>query len=59
MNLDSVDKNLSKVDSILSKVKVILRKHWGLLLAIVLALAVYFVWTYEEEPSVDEQEQVQ
>jgi len=43
-NLDIVETKLGKVDKILTSTKTILKKHWGIILLLLLCLFVYWAW---------------
>ncbi len=47
--IDDIDKNLDKVDSILTKTTRIIKKHWLLLLVILITLVGYAVLDSEDD----------
>lgn len=54
INIDKGTEQLDKADNFLTKLKTLLKKHWGILLLLLVGILIYFIVT--SEPSVDEGE---
>lgn len=48
MNLKDTEEKLKEVDSLLTTLTKLLKKHWIVLLLILLAWTGYFIWNYDD-----------
>lgn len=50
------EKHIDKADGVLTKLKLLLKKHWGILLLILLGWCIYLIANLEDIPPVDNEQ---